>query len=73
MLFSSFGIPHNSTKKKRCNREVDVDTELCKNNSYKMIVNNLSFLIDGRSMLTLLLMGSLNGVELGGSDDDLSA
>jgi hypothetical protein len=38
-----------------------------------MIVNNLSFLIDGRSMLTLLLMGSLNGVELGGSDDDLSA
>lgn len=49
---------------------MDVDTELCKNNSYKMIVNSHSFLIDGRSMLTLLLMGSLNGVELGGSDDD---
>jgi len=73
MLFSSFGIPHNSTRKKRGNRKEDVDTELCKNNSYKMIVNNLSFLIDGHSMLTLLLMGSLNGVELGGSDDDLSA
>lgn len=72
MLFSSFGISHNSTRKKRGNREVNVDTELCKN-SYKMIVKNLSFLIDGRSMLTLLLTGSLNGVELGGSDDDLSA
>lgn len=66
-----FGIHHNSTRKKTSKREVDVDTELCKNNSY----TTGAFIshIDGHSMLTLLLMGSLNGVLLGGSDADLSA